>query len=262
MTKVLRYPPDLRALDGSNTPLPYVSIDIINFRERNFVYDKGEANLISSSKEYLASVILPLPENGVTNSYSMNWEMANTQGIKVIEALSKGNIREAGAGVSAIVAGGVFRRIANKTPNPKKQALFDGIEPRSFTLEYVFFPQSRQEVDILGKVIRTLTSYALPELSEAEYETTAGEPTNTETENTDNEFVVFDRSAFFEFPSEFEITYRNVKGFPKYNPAVCTSISTNYGSQLQLFESGHSIQINLSMSFLETEFVRRGRPGV
>jgi len=255
-----RYPNDL--LDKTRKqPLPWTLIEIVEFRQRNFVWDRGKAKDVNTEKKTHARIALPLPENPISDSKTMNWEMANMQALKILDNASQGDLKAVASGMNAMILGGINRIVASKTANPKKQALFEGHEPRTFTLDYTFFPQSLQEAETLGKLIRTLSEYALPEAEEGEGILNEGLQGMTQAGES-LERLVLDKSAFFKFPAEFMISFNNVRGFPKYMPAVCTNISTNLGSQIQLFESGHSVQVNLSMSFLETELLRRGNPGV
>lgn len=245
---ILRYPPDLTE---DSRRLPYLKIQMVKYRERNFEYD-GEGNItdISPNRELLNSVVLPLPEN-VSNTYNMNWEMANLQGVKFLEDIfSNNSIKDAivssGArdNLTAILFGQFSKIISQKTPNPKKQALFNGIDPRTFSFSFTFAPQSLREAEQLQKVIKELTVASLPSL-----ETEEGEDDSS--------------AAFFKFPAEFEITFGNVAGFPKLSSCVCTSIATNYSpTQIQLLESGHSVQTTLTLTFLETELLRKTKPGL
>lgn len=250
---IYKYPPDIE--DSRN--LPFVMFHMIKFQERNFEYDgKGNITDINPKKEDLDTIVLPLPEE-VGNNYKLNWEMTNLQGIKLIEDMFSDNksLSEAATNkrlyenLGAIVFDNFSKVIAQRTPNPKKQALFNGIDPRSFTFRYTFAPQSLQEAQLIQKIIRVLTINSLPAL----------ESQNEET----GEFEDDPLAAFFKFPSEFEIKFFNVEGYPKISTCVCTDISTNFSpSQLQLFESGHPVQTQLTLSFLETELLRKTKPGL
>ena len=66
-----------------------------------------------------------------------------------------------------------------------------------------------------------------------------------------------------DFPHEYQITFHNVKGFPILHPCVCTGIATNYTpNTLQLLQDGHSTQIVLALSFMETTLKTQQTPGV
>lgn len=243
---VYRFPAEMGA--SANTKrLPFVHFDIIKFRNRTFVTDNSNgsssiAGSTSDEKVRLDSVYLPLP-NDVQNNYSLNWEMADLRGIKALVDLFQadgigGRIDSLERNLPGILFDKLAKVATARTPNPKKQALFNGIDPRTFTFTYLFSPQSLREAEQIEKIIKTLTIHALPSL---------------ENEN----------AAFFQFPSEFDIKFHNVAGFPKPSTCVCTSISTNFSpNTMQLLESGHAVQTQLTMTFLETELLRKQKPGM
>ena len=257
---ILRYPPDLTE---DSRRLPYMKLQMVKFRERNFVWDNQRKKFANTPpvKERLNTVVLPLPEN-VTNAYNLNWEMANLQGIKFIEgllqeeSLARGLVSENTArNAAAIIFDNISKIATQQTPNPKKQALFNGIDPRTFSFTFTFSPQSLREAEQLERVIRELTVNALPSLtSEAQGPTLDGTPLGE---------VDDPNSAFFKFPSEFEISFFNVAGFPRLSTCVCTNISTNYSpTTMQLLDSGHTVQTSLTLTFLETELLRKTKPGI
>lgn len=196
-------------------------------------------------RPYPAAYYLPLPPQ-IQNSYNPNWEMASkfmvTTLVGAIDHMIAGEIGSMGdklaSGTMAALLGGQASRIFSaKTRNPKKQALFNGIEPRTFSFDYSFFPQSEKEAEELENFIKSFTMYTLPE------ETPGG--------------------FFFEFPYEFEIAYHNVRGFPKIMPCVCTGFHTSYSpNSMQLLKSGHAIQMAISMTFLETTLRTRNSAGI
>lgn len=207
-------------------------------------YEKNKQSIINSASnpyeiQELSNIFLPLPEN-LQNTYSPQWNMEDMiilNGIRdTIDALAGGDIGQAiksGAGgvlaaASSNNGGLLSQKIGALTPNPKKQALFTGIEPRNFVFEYVFSAQSKQEAEVIEGIVKTLNRYSLPSLEDP-------------------------RDAFYKFPAEFSIKFHNVKGFPDISWCVCKGISTNYApGSMQILESGHAIQIGLTMTFEET----------
>lgn len=251
---IVRYPPDLTP---DSRRIPYTKFRMIKYRERLFVKDRTKFKEISSETSAIGTVIMPLPEN-INNSNNLNWEMTSLQGVKLLEKIFEGStggkgVLGAGADIAALYAPQISKIAAQKTPNPKKQALFNGIEPRTFSFTYTFSPQSRREAEELEKMIKLLTVNILPATSDLEI-------TGPVIDELEDRFI---EAAFFQFPAEFLISFHNVEGFPKPRACVCTNISTNYSpTTVQLLESGHSVQIALSLSFLETELLRSSNPGV
>lgn len=250
-----RFPPDLGFLVEENK-LPYVEFGIVKFRDRNLIKDTGpvsgsvpfttyDGDQTKNFTTILDRVWLPLPAN-MSNSYSPSWDMAGMPLIETARAALQSNgglmsaeaakkFAEAGLG---IVAGGLIQKFTSQTPNPKKQALFNGIDPRSFTFNWLLTPQSEAEAKLIETIIATFTKNALPDL-----------------ENKSD--------SFFDFPAEFEIVFHNVKGFPALSYCVCTNVSTDYSAgATQLLQSGHSVQVALSLSFSETDLRTKSRPGL
>lgn len=251
------FPPELGStLSEIDTRYPYVHFDIIKFRNRTFVTDNSNASssvaqiadnvsinaTTSDTIHRLDSVYLPLP-NDIQNNYSLSWEMSDLRGTKaLVDLFSADGLSGAASSLYNNVPGLLFDKLAKvataQTPNPKKQALFNGIEPRTFSFNWMFAPQSLREAEQIDRIVGVLTRHSLPSL---------------ETEN----------SAFFQFPSEFIIEYHNVVGFPKSSTCVCTGVNINKSpNSVQLLQSGHTVQTQLSMTFLETELLRKQKPGL
>jgi len=266
---IFRFPESI-GREGQVERFPFVAITPVKYRHNTYVRDEDRAALgaLATSVGYKGGLTgnqervvgadrfyLPLPAS-VGNSYSPNWEMTDTTWLSWMLS-SAGNLANSGgtnmtetvknvgaglldSGVNAveIALGGKFSQLFGaKIRNPKKQALFNGIDPRSFTFDYLFSPQSLHEAELIERMIRSLTQFTLPKDSE------------------DN--------LFYEFPYEFELEFHNVAGYPKISPCVCTGISTNYNpTVVQLLQSGHPVQIGLSMSFLETSLRTRDNPGL
>jgi hypothetical protein len=203
-------------------------------------------NSTNTSVVTVENVFLPLPQQ-LQNNYTPNWEMADmilTETLEDIIYSSRGagealHMAVTGFAAAALSMGGQYaQKFGARTPNPKKQALFNGIEPRSFGFDYTFSPQTKQEAEVIDRIITSFVTYSLPTL------------------NTPN-------SAFFGFPCEYRIIFHNTKGFPDINWCVCTGVSTNYSpNMMQLVESGHASQISLSLLFLEADLRTQQNPGI
>lgn len=248
----LRFPLDLGHLLDQN--YPFVQFQIIKFRDRWALMEDNDKSAkladIASQKDILGTINLPLPQD-FQNSVAPQWEIADSQVIAAGEDLYKklmsgnvlGAIQNSGPNLRAILFGGISKKIQFQTANPKKQAFFGGIEPRTFAFNYTFSPQSEAEAIIIESIIREFTKHSLPELNGP-------------------------GDAYFNFPSEYLITFHGTKGFPILdkgtNSCVCTSVSTNYTSSgvMQLLRSGHVVQIGLALTFTETTVRTKTDPGV
>jgi len=120
--------------------------------------------------------------------------------------------------------------------NPFKEVLFEAIDFRSFAFKYRFFPKSQKEADTVNEIIKRFKFHMHPELS-----------TN---------------KLFFIYPSEFEITYyfggRENEYFHKLKPCVLESMDVTYGGeQFSSFSDGKPTEVNVSLTFRETEILTK-----
>lgn len=124
--------------------------------------------------------------------------------------------------------------------NPMKEVLFESMDFREFTFDYIFSPKNAAESAQLFMIINTLRYYALPEL-------TAGR-------------------LYFIFPGVFRFTFmsgdtENV-WVPRVGTSVITSISVEYSANGQTwssFTTGAPVFIRLSMQIKEIEIIDRTR---
>lgn len=219
--------------------------------------------------EVVATIALPITNN-ITNAIGIGWQMESMPILQGLLDLA-GGIRDVNAdtslsGMNATVGeyvenaaarltgwGGqgnnfalkastaatseLLKRTANRIANPKMQALFNGVQERTFTFEYIFTPISEEEANKVEQIIKTFTMYSLP--------------------NVTDDFLIM------EFPHEYQISFHGVKGFPILDSCVCTGIATNYTpNTLQLLRDGHAVQIVFALSFMETTLKVQGRAGV
>ena len=129
--------------------------------------------------------------------------------------------------------------------NPRKEQVFDGVNLRTFTFSFVFVPRNKKEADTVAAIIRTFRFHAYPELSR--------------------------NNAFFNFPSEFEITYKSYDTtgpdqvvvdnpvLPKIGRCVLETVTHNYTPDdvYVSFRDGMAPKITMSLSFKETEVISR-----
>jgi hypothetical protein len=127
--------------------------------------------------------------------------------------------------------------------NPKKEQVFKGVDFRTFTFEYQFFPRDRDEADNVKNIIDQFKYHMHPEFKGA------GE-------------------LLFIYPSEFDIVYytngSENKNIHKHTSCVLTEMSVNYtpnGVFNTFFESktggGMPTQINVNLTFRELQILNK-----
>jgi len=124
--------------------------------------------------------------------------------------------------------------------NPFKEVIFEAVDFRSFAFKYRFFPKSRQESDDIKRIINLFKFHMHPELSTGK--------------------------LFFIYPSEFQITYyfgtSENNYFHKFRPCVLQNMEVTYGGeQFSSFRDGHPTEINVALTFQETEILTRNMIG-
>lgn len=120
--------------------------------------------------------------------------------------------------------------------NPFKEVLFEAIDFRTFAFKYRFFPKNRKEAETVDEIIKRFKFHMHPELSA--------------------------NKLFFIYPSEFEITYfygneRN-EYFHRFKPCVLESMDVTYGGEtFSSFRDGRPTEVNMSLTFRETEILTK-----
>lgn len=122
--------------------------------------------------------------------------------------------------------------------NPFKEVLFQSIDFRSFQFKYRFMPKSEIEAKNIKAIIDTFKFHMHPELSA--------------------------NKLFFIYPSEFEISYvfegKGNEYFHKFKPCVLESMDVTYGGeQYSSFTDGKPTEVNLSLTFRETEILTKAQ---
>lgn len=125
---------------------------------------------------------------------------------------------------------------AKVTLNPFKEVLFEAIDFRTFNFKYRFLPKSEYEVNKVEEIIKRFKFHMHPDLS-----------TN---------------KLFFIYPSEFEIMYmfRNEQNtyFHKFKPCVLENMEITYGGdQFSSFSDGRPTEVNMTLTFRETEILTK-----
>lgn len=142
------------------------------------------------------------------------------------------------AGIGGMNTADIVGASAKVGLNPFKEVLFQSIDFRSFSFKYRFMPKSDIEAKNIKAIIDTFKFHMHPELS-----------TN---------------KLFFIYPSEFEISYvfqgKENEYFHKFKPCVLESMDVTYGGeQYSSFTDGRPTEVNLSLTFKETEILTKAQ---
>lgn len=117
-------------------------------------------------------------------------------------------------------------------PNPKKEILFNGVDFRSFSMNYQFFPKNAKEVKLIEDIIQEFKFHAHPSFLDP-------------------------KKFIFKYPAEFDITFyfrdKENQHIPKISSCILMGIELNYtpnGLWAQNAD-GSPIQVNMSLQFKE-----------
>jgi hypothetical protein len=129
--------------------------------------------------------------------------------------------------------------------NPQIEILFDTVDLRSFEFTFNFLPRSKEEADIVMKIIRTFRFHAAPEI------------------------VTGYAGRYYVPPSEFDIEYRFVdtEGNDQRNDAihrfatcVLEKVDVNYtgsAGQFVTFADGIPVNVEMRLRFKEVEIIHK-----
>lgn len=206
---------------------------------------------MSRQQKRLQRVIALYVPNDLNIRYSMNWQEEETglfqAGAQVSEAALRAATEKNRANVSAQAgvsdtASSVVRSIALQNaglsaasglaPNPKKEQIFKGVDFRTFTFSYQFFPRDEEESRKVLEIIKEFKLHMHPEFK--------------------------DRASFvYVYPSEFDIYYYHGsmenKAIHKHTSCVLQDMTINYTPNgiFTSFKDGMPTQINVQMTFKE-----------
>ena len=234
---------------------------------------------------HTSNVIVLAHPNELTSSYSQNWDSGdgyyNTAGDKAMDAnidlfdmadtlggsLLKQAIAGASRGIGSLILADDISLSQGVAINP-----FLGVSyksPSLRTIEYSFpmQPKNRKEVEDCLAIIHAFKWHSSPEYAgnAANKAAKAAKEVGVEDTGKIEEFEGIIDKAILKYPDFFFMeSYMGVEKnetIPRFGPAVCTNVSTNYSPQglWRTFESGAPVNMLLSLSFQEMEIVTRER---
>ena len=208
------------------------------------------ATATRAQKRLKTAIAMHVP-NQMQVRYGMQWSEEETLllsgilgvGNEIADALggnSNSNVMGEAGGLAAAAAlksgpnAAANSALTGLATNPKKEQTFKGINYREFSMEYQFFPRSREEADNVREIIYQFKYHMHPEFK--------------------------DTSSFlYVYPSEFDIAYftggQQNQSLHKHTSCVLTDMSINYtpNGNFATFDdsTGMPVQINLVLSFRE-----------
>ena len=173
-----------------------------------------------------------------TAAFQMALKGSETIGQAVTEGVDKANVAESAKNIGAAIALNTIpgkdsiSAITGLAPNPKKEQVFKGVDFRTWSFDYQFFPRSLQEYQNVQNIIYLFKLHMHPEYKDAD-------------------------NFLYIYPSEFDIVHYNGSeenlNLPRHTSCVLTELTVNYAPQSQFtsMEGGIPSQINIQITFKE-----------
>lgn len=137
----------------------------------------------------------------------------------------------------SVTAEGLMGEVAGKIPNPFLTMVFKGLDFRTFSFVFKFYPFSEDDCNLIYDIIKTFRKNIVPAKD-------AG-------------------GAFLKYPMECDITYKwmgkNNPWLHRFKPAHCTAFDVNYTStgMFSVMRNGFPSEITVSTKWSERELVTR-----
>ena len=223
--------------------------------------DKNSTPTASRAQKRLKTAIALHIPNNLSINYGVTWSEEDTgflaaaaavtqQGVEVMKALQgKGNnsdVTGVGASILTNLALSKGPQAAGASAatglaaNPKKEQVFKGVNFRTFSFDYKFFPRSSDEARNVMNIIGQFKYHMHPEFKD------------------NNNFVYI-------YPSEFDIFYyQNGKenmNLHRHTSCVLTDMSVNYtpNGMFNTFDDGMPTQIDITLSFRELALLTKDK---
>lgn len=198
-----------------------------------------------------SAIALHVPNNLIIR-YNADWQSDEMLGgaiaeagldalglIKSVNENNDSNLTDSGTksiatslGLSKLPGGNYASAKSGLASNPRKELIFKGVDFRTFTFDYSFFPRSEHEAKNVENIINTFKFHMHPEFKDA------------------GKFLYL-------YPSEFDISYYTNDGenthIHRHTSCVLTEMSITYtpNGNYTTFRNGMSTQVNISLSFKE-----------
>lgn len=218
------------------------------------------ANYASSAsraqRRLKTAIALHIP-NQLSIRYGMQWSEEDTSALamaagglqEVSRALDAGSAKNLSDPAQAIIANLALSKAPNAAAvsaatglaaNPKKEQVFKGVDFRTFSFDYQFFPRNEDEAKNVLNIIQEFKYHMHPEFKD------------------NNNFVYI-------YPSEFDISYYNGgsenKNLHKHTSCVLTEMNVNYtpNGTFTAFPNGMPTQINITLQFRELALLTKDK---
>ena len=215
------------------------------------------ASATRAQRRLKTAIAMHVP-NQLSIRYGMQWSeddtgalaMATTAATELAAAVSKnGDAKNLSEPAKAIITNLALSKGPNAAgmsaatglaANPKKEQIFKGVDFRSFTFDYQFFPRDPVEAQNVLNIIYEFKYHMHPEFKD------------------NNNFIYI-------YPSEFDIFYyqngSENMNLHRHTSCVLTELNVNYtpNGAFTTFANGMPTQINVTMNFKELALLTKDK---
>jgi hypothetical protein len=202
------------------------------------------------------AIALHVP-NQLSIRYGMQWseddtgalQMATTAATELANAVKNKDAKNLSEPAKAIITNlslskgpnaGAISAATGMAANPKKEQVFKGVDFRTFSFDYQFFPRDEKEAQNVLNIIQEFKYHMHPEFKDS------------------NNFIYI-------YPSEFDIMYyqngEENLNIHRHTSCVLTEMNINYtpNGSFTTFSNGMPTQINVTMSFRELALLTKDK---
>jgi len=159
-------------------------------------------------------------------------------GSKILQDLKQGRAAITATGLN--LAPAALSALSGLAANPKKEQIFRGVDFRTFTFDYQFYPRDEKEAQSVRNIISSFKYHMHPEFKD-------------------------DGNWLYVYPSEFDIYYyhgdKENLNLHRHTSCVLTNMNVNYTPQGQFttFHDGMPTQINIALTFKELALLTKDK---
>jgi hypothetical protein len=214
------------------------------------------ASATRAQRRLKTAIAMHVP-NQLSIRYGMQWNeddtgalaMATTAATELMSAVKNKDAKNLSEPAKAIITNLALSKGPNASgmsaatglaANPKKEQIFKGVDYRSFTFDYQFFPRSPEEAQNILNIIYEFKYHMHPEFKD------------------NNNFIYI-------YPSEFDIFYyqngQENMNLHRHTSCVLTELNVNYtpNGAFTTFANGMPTQINVTMNFKELALLTKDK---
>ena len=233
---------------------------VFSIRPRRKRSGKSTANLLSDKTTEIhlyvpdglgsdAQVSYAKKEVGATARAAQN--VADAEGfMETIEEVGEQAMAAGSRMITSVgnfMSGGAKNIREGRATNPMIEQTFEGVDFRSFSFAYEFYPRSPDEAEMVQQIIYRFKTAMLPDTYGAGLE------------EEDSDDAAADIENYFNYPNIFDVSFEGplANRLEGFLPMVCTGCNVDYfnGNTVSYFEDGTPVSTKMTLTFSEIKIL-------